>query len=179
MRCKASPLFLTQLKKRLLWAIFMHCVCFQCFMWCDIICHGCVYFYCDSMNASAINPVCSPAAGFGRARSESVCTADVGRFQNKRLQADHKRSDCPTAGREMVLLTCFSACVCLWQIQHVCLNLCVGVCVCGQKSAGVLGQIYLTIGTLGLSRCFQSAKSLSSIDVSLEMKIKKKSISVF
>lgn len=92
MRCKASLLFLTKLKQRLLWA-FSYIVCvFSVYVMWHGIRHGHVYFYCDGMKANAINPVCSLAAGFGRARSQSVCALPImwGVFRIKEFELTTK-----------------------------------------------------------------------------------------
>ena len=177
MCCKASLLFLTQSKQRLLWAIFIYCVCFQCL--CDVTWNSsqpCLFLL--WWHESKCHQPClySSSRVWAGKVAECVCTADhVGCFQYKRVQADHKRSDwtCLTAGRETILLTCSSECVCLWQIQHMLQCPIQFYLVSTEKN---LGRVYLTIITSGLSWCFQPAKSPSSTGFALEMKRKKLSV---
>lgn len=139
-------------------------------MWHEIR-HCRVYFYRDGMKASAINPACVPVAVVGHARSGRVRPCGGGGFHNKRVHTDPQRSGwmCPTAGCEKMTPACFS--VRLWQIQHA-----LWVWTCGQFKCRLVfyldnekkqswGQVYLTVGPSGWSRCFQSAKGLVCIDL--------------
>lgn len=133
------------------------------------------------MKASAINPVCIPAAGFGRARSQSVCALPIvwGVFSIKEFKLTTKgqiecaqqqdaRRFCSRVFLYVSVCDRFKSCRVFEPVS---------VCVFKSPMKFYIvsmeknwGQVYFTISTSGLSRCFDS--QLNGV-CDLQMKRKK------
>lgn len=134
MRRKASVLFLTQLKRRSLWAVFIHCVCFRCLR--DVTWNSsrpCLFLLWWHERKSHQPCLYSGSRVWVGKVADCVCTAGhVGCFQNKSVGADRKRSaralpDSRTGNRSAQVF--FYACLSVTDSTCApCLNLCVHVC---------------------------------------------------
>lgn len=148
MRRKASVLFLTQLKRRSLWAVFIHCVCFRCLR--DVTWNSsrpCLFLLWWHERKSHQPCLYSGSRVWVGKVADCVCTAGhVGCFQNKSVGADRKRSartlpDSRTGNRSAQVF--FYACLSVTDSTCApCLNLC--VCMCVQISDGVLSRLHST-----------------------------------